>query len=146
MKRASLIIIIVVVAALAGVAGYLIGKGQQAQPASQTASATAPDVGVPFDTPPESTVRVNPKYPALAAKAGIQGDVFLKVSIDAAGTVTAADVLKSVHPTLDGAAKEAALAWKFKPATKDGKPVAVSVTIPFRFKLQDGDSTKKSGA
>ena len=44
-----------VVAALAGLAGYLIGKGQQAPPAAQTASAATPDVGVPFDTPPDPT-------------------------------------------------------------------------------------------
>ncbi len=145
MKRISLVIIIVVVAALAGLAGYLIGKGQQAPQAAQTASAATPDVGVPFDTPPDPTERVNPKYPEVAAKAGIQGDVFLKVSIDAAGTVTGAEVLKSVHPALDNAAKDAVQAWKFKPAMKDGKPVAVSVTIPFRFKLQEGDSGKKGG-
>jgi outer membrane biosynthesis protein TonB len=32
--------------------------------------------------------------------------------------------------------------WVFKPATLNGKPVAVWVNIPFRFKLAEGKKEK----
>jgi outer membrane biosynthesis protein TonB len=32
--------------------------------------------------------------------------------------------------------------WKFKPAMMDGKPVAVWVTIPFKFKMDNPKTNK----
>ncbi len=37
---------------------------------------------------------------------------------------------------LDQAAMKAAWQWKFKPATKDGQPVAVRVTLELTFTLK----------
>ncbi|MBM4160653.1 MAG: energy transducer TonB [Ignavibacteria bacterium] len=108
--------------------------------ASQNSKVPATDVvaqdqKVPYDQAPEPTQRVNPKYPDLATKAGIEGTVWTQVWIDESGKVTKASVTKSDAEILNQPAIDAAMQWKFKPAKKDGKPIAVWVTIPFRFKL-----------
>jgi hypothetical protein len=38
-------------------------------------------------------------------------------------------------PGLDGKAMEAVRSWKFEPATKDGKPVAVHLQVEVQFRL-----------
>ena len=93
------------------------------------------DQKVPYDQPPEPTQRVNPKYPKEALNAGTEGTVWAEVSIDESGNVTNASVTRSDAKILNQSDIDAAKQWKFKPAKKDGKPVAVSITIPFRFAL-----------
>ncbi len=42
-------------------------------------------------------------------------------------------------PALDGAAVDCVKRWKFKPALKGGKPVAVLARAPVIFRLPDED-------
>ena len=51
------------------------------------------------------------------------------------GSVMRAEVLQSVHPMLDAAAREAALKCKFEPGKQRNIPVKAWMAIPFRFKL-----------
>ena len=44
-------------------------------------------------------------------------------------------VVKSLEPTLDANAIEAVKTWKFEPAMKDGKPVAVQINVEVSFRL-----------
>jgi protein TonB len=44
-------------------------------------------------------------------------------------------VEKGLEATLDDNAVAAVRTWRFKPAEKDGKPVAVSVQIEVNFRL-----------
>lgn len=44
-------------------------------------------------------------------------------------------VVKSLEPTLDANAIEAVKTWKFAPATKDGRPVAVEMRLELAYKL-----------
>ncbi|HEY4157990.1 MAG TPA: TonB-dependent receptor [Polyangiaceae bacterium] len=73
----------------------------------------------------------NAPYPPEAEKAGIQAQVMLKLSIDVEGNVSKAEVMEPAGSGFDEAASAAALKFKFEPATRDGKPVAV--VIPFRY-------------
>lgn len=84
---------------------------------------------------PEEIKRVNPKYPELAKKAGIEGTVVVKVLVNTKGDVEQVEVLKS-HPLLDESAIEAAKQFKFKPGKQRDKFVKVWVSIPFNFKLK----------
>ncbi len=84
---------------------------------------------------PVEIKRVNPKYPELAKKAGIEGTVVVKVLVTTKGDVEKVEVLKS-HPLLDEAAIEAAQQFKFKPGKQRDKFVKVWVSIPFNFKLK----------
>jgi TonB family protein len=93
----------------------------------------------PYDQAPEAKTTVQPKYPDLATKAGIEGTVWTKVSIDETGRVTKVAISKSDAEILNKPSIDAAMQWAFKPAMKDGKSIATEVAIPFRYKLQGGE-------
>ncbi len=84
---------------------------------------------------PVEIKRVNPVYPELAKKAGIEGTVVVKVLVNTKGDVEKVEVLKS-HPLLDESAITAAKQFKFKPGKQRDKFVKVWVSIPFNFKLK----------
>ncbi len=44
-------------------------------------------------------------------------------------------VARAIEQGLDAKAVEAVRTWKFEPATKDGKPVAVLVNVEVQFRL-----------
>jgi len=93
---------------------------------------------VPFYALSEKPVvikRVEPVYPELARKAGIEGRVIVKVLINTKGDVEKVEVIKS-HPLLDQAAIEAAKQFKFKPGKQRDRYVKVWMTIPFNFRLK----------
>jgi protein TonB len=68
---------------------------------------------------------------------GVEGEVLVLVFIDASGDVGAVKILKgSSHTEFNEAAERAALAQKWTPGTRDGKPVSVSVKYLYRFRLE----------
>lgn len=84
---------------------------------------------------PRELVRVNPKYPEMAKKAGIQGIVVVQVLIDTKGNVEDVRIFKS-HPMFDEAAIAAAKQFKFTPAKQRDRLVKVWMSIPFHFRLK----------
>jgi periplasmic protein TonB len=84
---------------------------------------------------PEVIHKVEPTYPDLARKAGIEGMVVVKVLIGTKGDVEKVEVVKS-HPMLDDAAMAAARQFKFKPGKQRDRFVKVWMTIPFTFRLK----------
>ncbi len=92
----------------------------------------------PYDQAPEVKTQVQPKYPDIATRAGLEGTVWTKVAIDETGKVTKVTISKSDAEIFNQPSIDAAMQWVFKPAMKDGKPIATEVAIPFRFKLQKG--------
>jgi protein TonB len=89
-------------------------------------------------TTPVVIHQVNPDYTPDAKKAHIQGNVVLNVVVNADGGVGDVTVSRSLDSTfgLDEQAVKAAKEWKFKPGTKDGKPVAVQVAVELWFTLK----------
>ena len=68
----------------------------------------------------------------------IEGKVGLDIVVLAdgrVGDVTVSESLDSVHG-LDKNAVTAMKQWEFKPGTKDGKPVAVRVSVSITFALK----------
>lgn len=92
---------------------------------------------VPFEKPPTVIKRVEPIYPELARKAGIEGKVFVKVWIDKHGKVKDVIVLKSTVELFNQAAIDAAKQWEFTPAMMKLGPVDVWSTLTFNFMLRD---------
>ncbi len=90
--------------------------------------------------PPVVVERVEPTYPEEARKARISGIVILETKIDENGSIVGVNVLKPLPFGLDQAAAEAVKQWKFKPALKDGKPVAVTFNLTVNFKLGEPTS------
>jgi TonB family protein len=78
-----------------------------------------------------------PQYPEGAMRAKIEGVVELEAVVLADGTVGEVRVLKSLDQRygLDAEAIATARKWLFRPGSKDGKPVAVIVTIILEFSL-----------
>lgn len=75
-------------------------------------------------------------YPESARESGIEGKVFVEFTISETGAVTNAKVLEPLHPALDSAAIATAMsmpAWA--PATKEGKAIATTITLPIFFRL-----------
>jgi TonB family protein len=87
------------------------------------------------DKEPEAITQVNPKYPAKAFQDGIEGTVWTKMWIDTSGNVVQVSVSKTDTDVFNEAAIDAGKQWKFKPATAKGNPVAVWITVPFRFAI-----------
>jgi protein TonB len=95
----------------------------------------APPAFVPVEKQPKAVSAVTPTYPEMAQRAGIEGTVHVNMWVTKEGIVRQAIVVKSSNAIFDEAAIEAALRWTFTPAIMNNGPVAVWVTVPFRFKL-----------
>jgi TonB family protein len=78
---------------------------------------------------------VEPVYPDVAKRAGIEGTVLLKVVIARDGIVKAVKVV-SGEPVLADAAKDAVKKWRYQPTILDGKPVNVVTTVTVEFRLR----------
>lgn len=94
--------------------------------------------GIPFYAVSEKPIlinRIEPIYPELARKAGIEGNVVTKVLIGKTGDIESAEIFKSV-PMLDKSALQAVKQFKFEPGKQRDKFVKVWMYIPFTFKLR----------
>jgi len=79
-----------------------------------------------------------PRYTPEAMKQKIQGSVWMLVVVLESGDVGDVQISKSLDAEygLDQEAIKAAKQWKFKPGTREGKPVAVEVTVEMTFTLK----------
>lgn len=80
-----------------------------------------------------------PEYPVYARSHNIQGVVIIEALIDEQGRIFAAEVVQSVHKSVDQAALAAVQDWSFQPATENGQAVMKVVHIPIRFSLVTPD-------
>lgn len=83
--------------------------------------------------------RAPPVYPRRAQERGLCGWVELEYTVTSAGGVRDPIVTASSSKLFEGAAKKAALKYKYKPRQRGGKPVDVpGVGIRIVFKLEGG--------
>jgi len=133
-------------------AGNLYGKGDAAVvPGSGTAGGGAGTAdsglgrgsgapGLPGtlktnrEAKPIQTVRA--AYPPMALRMGMEGDVTLKIEVDAEGKVTKAEITKSGGAGFDEEALKAVKQSRFEPAQRDGKNVPAEFVYIYRFRLQ----------
>ena len=85
---------------------------------------------------PVATEKSDPGYPLELIRANVHGMVTLYAVIHADGKVGDIRVLNSPDERLDSFAAKALARWKFVPAVRAGKPVALEavVVIPFRVR------------
>jgi TonB family protein len=139
MSRSSLAVrlavaaVVVAIATLATSSSVPITAALQAQ--SEKVYKPGTDAGV---TLPQVVKEVKPVYTPEAMRARIQGTVWLTVVVLASGDVGDVSVSQSLDTEhgLDQQAVNAASQWKFTPATREGKPVAVEITIEMTFTLK----------
>jgi TonB family protein len=109
-----------------------------AQNAQSKAQAINQAVAITDDiTPPRLSEVASPDYTAEAKKKKIEGTVTLAIVVDKKGDVVDAKVLKGLGYGLDENAIIAVKEWKYKPAEKDGEPVAVKMEVTLDFYLRD---------
>ena len=89
-------------------------------------------------TMPTAVKRVQAGYTTAAIEARIEGTVRMDVVVRDDGNVGDVKVTQSLDTEygLDTEAVEAIKQWLFKPGAKDGKPVAVRVSIEMTFRLK----------
>jgi protein TonB len=78
--------------------------------------------------------KIEPRYPPLAQKARIQGDVLLTAIISKTGEVENL-TLVSGHPMLVPAAFDAVRQWRYRPFLLNGEPVEVETTVTVTFTI-----------
>jgi len=76
-----------------------------------------------------------PAYTPQARKDELQGTVVTAAMVDASGNVAGVKLISGVGEGLDESAIGTLRTWKFKPATKKGKPVPVRVMVEVSFRL-----------
>jgi periplasmic protein TonB len=86
--------------------------------------------------PPTIIQRVEPKYPEIARRTGIQGMVILEAVIDRTGNVRDVKVVRSLNSLCDEAAIEAVRQWKFEPGTQNDIPIDVIMSLTVQFTLR----------
>jgi len=87
-------------------------------------------------SPPTVISRVEPSYSDEARDAKYQGTVVVRATVHKDGTLTVDKVVRELGLGLDQKAIEALEMWKFKPATRNGEPVAVDLNIEVNFNLK----------
>jgi periplasmic protein TonB len=98
---------------------------------------TPPPDFVPFEKEPVVVKRIEPIYPELARKAGLEGAVLVKIWVNREGKIKEAIVLKSSSDIFNQPALDAAKQWLFTPALMKSGPVSVWVSMTFRFRLNE---------
>jgi TonB family protein len=89
---------------------------------------------------PVAIQEVDPGYPLELMKENVQGTVVLSAVIRSDGSVGEVGILRGVDDRLDVYASAALSRWRFRPATRNGDPVALQtvVMIPFRPMRRSG--------
>ncbi|MEM7048736.1 MAG: TonB family protein [Acidobacteriota bacterium] len=105
-----------------------------APPAVRRGQLVRPGPGV---VPPKLVSIQKPKYPPIARRMGVQGDVVLSVLVDENGKVIDTRLTQGIERKvgINEAALEAAGTAKYQPATKNGVEVRMWTTLRLPFRL-----------
>jgi TonB family protein len=130
---------------LAGCGENSKGPDKQVSPSSTsgvTGQETPPPDQLAVDKEPTLLKKVEPVYPELAKKAGLEGKVWVKIWVDTEGKPKQVVVLKSDSDVFNQVTIDAAKQFLFTPAYLKDKPVAVWVSVPFRYALAEKQAQK----
>ena len=86
-------------------------------------------------TLPQLIYTVEPEFTDEARKARYQGAVTLRVVVGADGFVRQVELVRGLGFGLDERAIEAVKQWRFRPGTKNGRPVNVEAAVEVTFRL-----------
>lgn len=88
-------------------------------------------------TSPEPRFQARPAYPAELRSQGTAGQAVLKLVVTETGDVANVKLVSASNQAFAVSASNALLRWKFKPARRNGLPVAVALQVPFEFSITD---------
>jgi protein TonB len=87
------------------------------------------------DSPPKQIRAVAPAYTAIMTEHAAEGRVSAQMLIDERGEVAAVKILRDIGYDSARATREALKQYRFEPARKNGKAVAVWITMSVTFNL-----------
>ena len=93
---------------------------------------TVYDLG-PGVTPPRVIKQTAPQYPN-GRGVSASGSVLIGLIVSSKGLPKDPHILKSLDKDLDQSAVDAVKEWRFAPALKDGKAIAVRVSLQIQFR------------
>ncbi len=97
-------------------------------PPIDAASPAAKDV-----IPPVAAHKVDAHLNAYAERDTVRGTVQMRLVIDTEGVPRRIAIARPLGYGLDESAVESVARWRFTPAMRDGKPVAVTMTVNYDF-------------
>jgi TonB family protein len=100
-------------------------KKDAAEPAEQVY-----EIG-PGVSAPRILKKVNPVYPGRGVR--VEGTVTIGLVVSSRGMPSDPRVVKGLEKEVDQSAIDAVKQWRFAPAVKDSKPVAVKVLLEIEF-------------
>ncbi len=84
---------------------------------------------------PNLVQKVEPEYTEEARKACLSGSVLVSLVIDEHGVPRDIRVVRPLGLGLDEKAMEAVSTWRFKPALRNGQPVAIRARVEVNFRI-----------
>lgn len=113
-------------------AGPSADSGAAAENREQSGPYNLGDV----DIAPKATRSVQPEYPFMARRRGIEGVVRVRFRVDRQGRVGDLEILEA-RPSgvFEKVVRQAVSRWRFAPGRKDGLAVETWVEVPVRFEL-----------
>lgn len=124
------------------VVGLCLGMGAVAW-ASQGGAAADGQTVAAMDREIEVDKMSPPSYPKSAFEQRQVGVVNLRVEVDAKGHPTDVQVLSATNPgVFDAVSIAAARSWTYRPAIKNGKPVAGAVKIPITYAMDNTEDSQ----
>jgi TonB family protein len=87
-------------------------------------------------TAPKVVKEARPSYSQDAMERKVEGEVLLEAVVTEEGLPTDIRVVKPLDASLDRAAIEAAMQWRFEPGRRNDQPVRVRVHLQFSFTLK----------
>lgn len=112
-------------------AAWILPAQNAASSAASNDDETVYDLA-PGITPPRIIKQVNPTYPTNRGVRAV-GSVIIALVVSSKGLPKNPHVVKGLDKDLDESAVEAVKEWRFEPAQKNSKPVAVRVSVQLQF-------------
>ncbi|MCH6548026.1 MAG: TonB family protein, partial [Gemmatimonadetes bacterium] len=105
---------------------------------ADSAAVTQEQIETVMDEPPQLLSSPPLRYPEMLKQAGLEGDVVLDFVIDTTGHVEprSIQVVSSLHPLFEAAARDVILGSVYRPAQARGVPVRARVQQPLSFTIQ----------
>lgn len=91
------------------------------------------NIGGDLDQKPSAITQVAPKLPSTLSRQRLVGKVEVEFVVDAQGRVQSPRIVRSFNTLLNEPVLNAVRQWRFKPATRGGKPVPTKTRMPFKF-------------
>ena len=117
--------------------GSSVSEGNAAENSAASTASAASNGAEDSPLPQPVATNAAPPYPEEARAAGLQGKVTLRLRIGTNGRVESLKLLASSGvPSMDESVLRTVKQWRFEPARRLGRPVAMDVKTSVKFEIE----------